>query len=197
MKLIYKLFATPLIKFPFTKHQDYIFDDVEKSERVPPDWECSINSSYPKIHHQDPFIDTKKSKSLQKDLLKDIKSAFVEMNIPSDISMVTFWYNIYHDNQYQERHNHRLNVKDDNSWSGIYYSKNSTPTTFYPPTTIGRISDFPGSEDTLLSDCFFTSFNPDVEDGDIIVFPSTIEHQVRPSQSNQMRLTFSFNLRFN
>ena len=195
MYSVYKLFSVPIMKFKFSKHDEYYFENIEKHERIPENWRCSINSSYPKTLNNDIFIDKKKNNSLQKDLLIDIKEMFRQANIPTNISFNDmFWYNISHEEQFQERHNHYNFFHAQNLWSGIYYNKNATPTTFYPYSHFHRITKFKDFEKSIISDCYYDFFNVDVEDGDVVIFPSTIDHEVRASNRDIMRLTFSFNI---
>jgi predicted 2-oxoglutarate/Fe(II)-dependent dioxygenase YbiX len=38
-------------------------------------------------------------------------------------------------------------------------------------------------------------YSVDVEEGDIIIFPSTLEHLVQPQTTDESRITISFNIR--
>ena len=195
MAHLYKLFPTPLIKFEFSKHENYVFDEICRKDRTPETWECVVNSSYPRIKHDDDFIDPKKSESLQDDLLTQIKDVFASANLPTNLSFGgSFWYNIYHEEQFQERHNHINTAIARNLWSGVYYNKNATPTKFYNPSLLHRVTKFPKSEETILDDCYHDFFFPSVKDGDVLLFPSTLDHEAQPTNSKSMRLTFSFNI---
>lgn len=199
MYKLHKLFSTPLFHFRFSKHEKYFFEDIKKHERIPPGWKCSVNSSYPSISKNDSFIDKKKVKSLKEELLFEIKEMFKLSNIPTNISFEDmFWYNVYHENQGQERHNHLNSYPIRNFWSGIYYNKNSSPTTFYPTSLLHRTNRFDGYEHSILNDCFYDYANIDVNDGDVILFPPYLEHEVildkNISNKEKMRLTFSFNI---
>ena len=195
MAHLYKLFPTPLIKFEFSKHENYVFDEIPQQDRIPENWECSVNSSFPCIEDKDNFIDQEKSKSLQRDLLREITDLFANANLPTNLTFNnSFWYNIYHEEQFQERHNHINTCASKNIWSGIYYNKNATPTKFYNPSLLHRVTKPPKSEETIVDDCYHDFFFPSVEDGDVILFPSTLEHEVKPTNSKMMRLTFSFNI---
>lgn len=197
MYTLHKLFPTPIIKFKFSKHDNYFFDNIEKKEKIPLGWECSVNSSYPKIEPKDTFITRRISSSLQKDLLTDIRQMFESAGMPTNISFNDmFWYNVYHNNQNQERHTHLSSYHNRNFWSGIYYNKNASATTFYPISTLYRVNKFDKSENSILADCYFDHVNILVDDGDVILFPPYLEHEVKPQKldEQEMRLTFSFNI---
>jgi len=197
MYKLHNIFPTPILHFAFSKHKEYFFEDIQKSERVPPGWNCSINSSYPFITKNDLFINKKKAECLKNDLLLEIKELFKSSNIPSNISFNGgLWYNIYHKNQNQERHNHLNTHNGRNFWSGIYYNKNSSPTTFYPLSLMHRTSKFDGYENSIVKDSFYDYVNIDVNDGDVIIFPPYLEHEVilNKNFSDEMRVTFSFNI---
>jgi hypothetical protein len=194
MYKLHKVFPIPIFQFKFSKHENYFFDEIEKSEKIPEGWEHSVNSSYPNISKNDSFIDKRTVKKLKCDLLSEIKEMFKASNMPTNISFNDmFWYNIYHQNQGQERHNHMGGWYTKSVWSGVYYNKNATPTTFYPLSLMSRSSNFEGSEQSIVSDCFYTYANIDVSDGDVILFPPYLEHEVKYFL-DMMRVTFSFNI---
>ena len=190
---VLEVFPTPIIKFKFLKHEKYFFIDVPKCEdRTPKGWNCSVNSSYPFTGENDPYVSDEGNKRLQRDLMKGIRDVFVNGGLPP-VEFGAFWYNIYHEGQDQERHHH-VSAPSNTYLSGIYYNKNATPTTFYPPSTLYRSLRYRGVDDSLFSSACKDNYEAKVQDGDVILFPPYLEHEVKQQTSDAMRMTFSFNL---
>lgn len=196
---LYNLFAFPVIKFKFLKHSKYVFKQVKKSVRKPEGWNCELNSSYPNIADNDPIVKKKIRDELIQDIGIEIKRLFKNLNAPNEITINEFWYNIYHDNQGQEEHWHMPSFSSNtpyfSSWSGIYYNKNATPTVFCRKDDNVRFYDAKPYADSQLAPFFYTTFIPEVEDGDVIVFPPYLFHRVSTDErfKDNMRMTFAFN----
>lgn len=195
------LFPTPLIKFKFTNHYLYHFDEVPKSVNKPVEWVKPLNTSFG-LDGGDNFLSLDKKEKLTRHIKEDIDKVFTRLEIPTEYTIPQLWYNIYHDNQGQEIHDHISGPQEKNPyWCGIYYNKGNAPTSFVRPYTIHRISRHP--QYTMHSDCpMFKFYNdieyPVVEPGDIIMFPAWLEHyvDVGDEYKDKMRLTFSFNLEY-
>lgn len=192
------LFSVPVIKFKFSKHYNYKFPTIEKQERIPDGWELSLNTSFPKIEDDDSFIDLETKKSLENDLLSDIEKVLYRLELSNSVYIESFWYNIYHDNQGQEPHEHISGVGTlNNYWSGIYYNRGASPTTFHSPHKYMKICTPPDAGD-LMSDFYSDMHHQKVEDGDVILFPPWLVHEVIPDKNRKdMRLTFTFNVGYN
>lgn len=194
---VINLFPIPIIQIEFDKHHEYYFEDVEKTVNLPEGWEIPVNSSFPKILDDNKFISPIIRDCLIIDLTKCIRKVFESLNIPSNIYLDNFWYNIYHDNQGQETHDHLGDVGTEIScWSGIYYNKNASPTTFVRPDKIYKTQLFDNCEGSLIAESYFSKYHTEVKDGDIVLFPPYLEHYVNSQgwHENNMRLTFAFNL---
>lgn len=194
---ILKLFPVPLIKFKFKYHKKYYFEDIEKSVNFPEDWEIPLNTSFPMIPDNDPVVDNVTKNHLMADIKFCVDEVFEELKLPTDYYLKNFWYNIYHNEQGQEDHAHLAHVNNIGTyWSGIYYNKNPTPTRFKRSDTLYETQLFPGYKDCNIKEAYYYVFSPDVEEGDIIVFPPYLRHSVPilDSESFKMRMTFSFNL---
>jgi hypothetical protein len=191
------LFPVPVIQIPFDRHDEYYFEDIEKSVNLPEGWRIPLNSTFPRIPDDDSFISPIVRDCLIIDLTKCIKTVFDEMNIPSDIFIDQFWYNIYHDNQGQEEHDHLADVGLTNSfWSGIYYNKNASPTVFTRPDSIYKTQLFDGYETSAICKSFDRRYHTEAKNGDIVLFPPYLDHYVKSEDRHKdsMRLTFTFNL---
>ena len=195
---LHKIFPIPILTFKFDNHKNYFFDDIEYKKNVPQNWICDINSTYPEISDSDTFIDKNKKENLKNDLLEEIKKMFLDGNIPNNIAFKdNFWYNIYHDNQYQERHNHLMLHDTTPLWSGVYYNKNPSPITFHQTSSIYKTNKFKDYENSILRDSYYDMFDLTPEEGTVIIFPPYLDHEVLSNKNlnkNKMRLTFAFNI---
>ena len=191
------LFPVPLLKIKFKDHHKYNFPEVEKRDQKPERWVKSLHTTFPSIPDDDLIVSSFVRDSLKKDLYDSIVETFEQLNIPTNIEFLQLWYNIYHDNQGQEKHTHLSGVGEPVLfWSGIYYNRNASPTKFINQNFMVNTQKFSGFEKTPLAACLADSYNPPVEDGDIILFPPYLEHSVAstPEHKNKMRMTFSFNI---
>ena len=191
------LFPIPLLRIKFKDHYKYNFPEVEKKDQKPDSWVDSVHTTYPFIEDDDPLVPYVLRERLKKDLYDSIRETFEQINLPTNIEFMQLWYNIYHDNQGQEKHTHLSGVGEPVLfWSGIYYNRNASPTKFINQNFMVNTQKFSGFEKTPLAACLADSYNPPVEDGDIILFPPYLEHSVAstPEHKNKMRMTFSFNI---
>ena len=191
------LFPIPTILIKFKQHDKYSnLPIMVKKDAKPKDWTVSLNTSFPNIVADDDFISMQKVEELKLDISNTIASAFKEINISTNFFFDDFWYNIYHQHQGQEPHNHLGNLIP--YWCGIYYNKNASPTSFCREFGIQAVHQVSGWENSQLSPLFASTIPIAVEDGDILLFPPYLRHYV-PSQEgidsdDKMRVTFSFNL---
>lgn len=195
------LFSVPVIKFKFSKHNKYNFPIIERKERIPDGWEVSLNSSFPRIEDDDPYIFPETRDCIEEDLFADIRVVLKRLGISHEGAFFTdFWYNVYHDNQGQEPHDHLVNAGDANSyWSGIYYNVGASPTKFHNAHRYMKLCMPPEVHpDSPISDMYSDMCDQEVEDGDVILFPPWLVHEVILDKTRtDMRLTFTFNVGYN
>jgi len=196
--IIAGLFPVPIILIKFEQHGKYNFPAVAKKNTMPKDWKIPLNTTFPNITADDDFISMEKAKELKTDISNNITSVFKEINISTNFTIIDFWYNIYHQNQGQERHDHMGPLYY--YWCGIYYNKNVTPTVFCKgqgPHDVHR-HQIPDNASSELAEFFIPETLVIVEDGDIILFPPYVEHFVTEQNGidsdDKMRVTFSFNI---
>ena len=61
-----ELFPTPAIVTPFPKHKNYKWESFERVNRKPDSWFTPLNTSFPDIEDDDPYIDKETSDRLRK-----------------------------------------------------------------------------------------------------------------------------------
>ena len=96
--------------------------------------------------------------------------------------LTDLWMNVYETKHWQEKHIH-----SPGQWSGVYYvhfdPNEHKATNFYHPN------------ETLLATAGVTqnTLVPWVQEGDMIIFPSWLEHAAPMNKSSVKRSTISFN----
>jgi len=156
-----------------------------KNQKLEKTWFSETNSSYKNT------LDENIENVIDKDsliyLLNSIVKLFEEKHQEKfEISLINIWENIYSDNDYQEPHIH---TKSD--FSFIIYKKveeEGGKTLFFNPSR-NFIEPF-----SNISYMYDKSFKPYCKAGQIVLFPSFLEHMVLKT-SNQH--TISGNIRFN
>ena len=88
------------------------------------------------------------------------------------------WFNVHDANMYQEAHEHLPALV-----SGIYYLQlDGSPAIFLNPSRT----------DLLLPNTFPNHLN--IQEGDLVIFPSELKHLVKRSGSENLRVSYSFNI---
>ena len=193
-----KLFPTPAIVTSFPKHKQYKWESFERVNRKPDSWFTPLNTSFPDINDDDPFIDKEISDRLKYDIKEHLEKVFQCYKMPHHIRYSGFWYNAYYEGDAQELHDH-LSYDDYNTyWCGIYFAKNcfSGQLGFHQKNHSLRLQQRYDYANSKLADFYQDTWGPSIQDGMIILFPPHLMHGVRVGIENRkkMRLTFSFNL---
>lgn len=186
---------TPVI---LDRHLSKINSNIEASPvLIPPNWECNVHSTcnIPELKLETGLLTEIYGKYLQ-EFWSDCKFPAARLAIQQP------WYNSYSRNQFQEFHSHLPN-----DFSAVHYivfdEKAHQATTFINPNPIlgqatcqfrPSLSSKCSIHDPIHS-CFATTFTPqDIRQGDLIIFPSFLNHYVKPNQSDVRRTTISFNI---
>tara|TARA_A200000159_G_scaffold135054_1_gene133941 strand:+ start:1099 stop:1860 length:762 start_codon:yes stop_codon:yes gene_type:complete len=209
------IFATPLLVCEFEKHKEYSkrFPTFEKVDRKPETWQIPLNTSFPNVLPDDPYLDNSLIVDLKRDLHIQVEKLLQTYKLPHNIFLPSFWYNASYAGQGQEIHNHLSASNLNPYWSGVYFAKNVTHRSFmFNRSDGGQKTQQPAQyEDSILA-----PYYEDVEyiptqkgndkddekivDGTIILFPPNVYHSVRTPAYNdkdKMRLSFSFNVALN
>ena len=169
------LFATPVIETQFDAHRKYEaeFGNWEKRDRKPEQWHVPLNTSFPDVGPDDPYVSPDVVDSLKKDIMFQVKKVMLSNKMPTDLEYTSFWYN-------------------------AYFAKNCFPGTFYFVRTeySHRTQQSFNHQNTPLRQYYEEFYPTPYCDGHLILFPPHLHHSVKvgaPNKSDQ-RLTFSFNL---
>jgi hypothetical protein len=119
-------------------------------------------------------------------VIENIKDEIIKFceDTQSDWNMVNLWFQSYEKYNHFSIHNH-----GPEGYSAVLYleydSEEHTPTIFYSPFA-NWIKSRLGT---------YESFAPDIKEGDLIIFPASIQHEVPPNFSEKRRTVISFNLK--
>ncbi len=162
---------------------------------VPQKWLCDVNTSFGKK------LPTHINWSpLEQEYMRITKDFLMGYPVQCHGFMIKdMWYNIYDKGQYQERHSHQAQKTN---FSAIHFLKFDQ--TQHPFTRFHNYHPYYASmksKETLFSlqssgqNTFYSDlYNVGVEEGDLIIFPSELEHSVPRNESNELRMTIAFNI---
>ena len=210
------LFPVPLYKESFKGHQKFkdlivpiLTEEYEKAKgsNVKVGWNSDLFSTFfdQDVHN---FGELRTiTKDLVAEFLPSVTNAIKEMGLnPATFSMGNVatgnhWYNVYGPGQNQEKHSHIPS-----SLSLVYsiqYNENiHSPLVFYNPLKWGearKFSMFAEEEQTkvYVSQLYQDKYLPFYDEGDILIFPSELEHAVfpqEPESKDYLRMTYSMNI---
>ena len=194
----------------------YYHGKVENNDRLKGQLLPHINSKKDRLFVPEGWTTTKIITSIDDDRVneflfdcKELKEQYIDVieSFCDDkyiIEIDEIWFNYYIDGEYQEQHNHLDSAMDVRTkgekractFSCIHflcYDKEvHNPVVFKDPISIIRSHSF-----EFASHKHDDGHKPDINEGDMIMFPSYLEHEVkagRPTPDNP-RITISFNLK--
>ena len=125
----------------------------------------------------------------------DVLKTFFNASFECDIADI--WYNYYQDKEYQEPHPHFGSYNSPNHFACVHFlnynPKIHSPLTFCDPLRLVRLS--------TLERTGFGGYDENIDvnarEGDLVMFPSYLEHEVRPAPPTPEypRITISFNIK--
>ena len=127
----------------------------------------------------------------------ELKTFSEELNIVGNPMITDAWFNAYNENQGQEMHEHLPS-----HFSAIHYlsydKEVHTPTVFCSPFRQSALSNAPVFSKDIdeVPGTWVSLQYVKVDEGDLLIFPSFLEHKVPRQSSNKIRATMSFNLNF-
>tara|TARA_B100000674_G_C37622229_1_gene814867 strand:- start:150 stop:794 length:645 start_codon:yes stop_codon:yes gene_type:complete len=186
------LYGIPVFKTKLSEHRQVQkdFEDVLQEDNhfeQHPNWYCKVDTTFgiPKANEL-PFQNFIKSS------IHHLNEYLVLLGVDAHLSYnVECWLNRYKKDYNQEIHNHA----GKSSFSCAYMMnlpKDSGKFVFYRNTyDFFHINEIP----RLISDAFQYNnrVTPPLDEGDIVFFPSSLEHYVTPNNSDEVRATISAN----
>jgi len=170
---------------------DYIVPEYEKNPSTFVEaWDADVWTTY----NQENNFPWKEIVPLY---LEELRSFSMDLGIVGNPMVREAWLNAYKENQHQEIHEHLPG-----QFSCIHYvaynSDDHLPTIFMNPYRQVALSNSPnffGGPDGIPGTWTGQSYIK-VEEGDLLIFPSFLEHKVPKQKSDNLRVTLSFNLNF-
>ena len=183
MKDIYSLFSTPLFKSNIGVQYDV--SDIEFKRSPSDDGWISVDEQY--------LNNNKKLKGSIENEIESYLRDFLKLKKTVYLKHQCSWVLLHKKGDHSQRHYHR------NSWlSGVYYlnaRKDSGSIAFYDQRPYGWTCDSmnPISEIEELSLITANAYTIEPQAGDILLFPSKLEHKSNPNQTDFDRVCISFN----
>jgi len=202
--MINNLFSIPVWK----KHLDVscdiendLLNQIEKNYEQnnphlkPDNWNCIVHSSKQKHNN----INYDQVIPLYK---KEYENFVSEQNLNlfnHNYWIQNPWYNYYVKHSNQEIHSHiKLTGNYFPLFSGVHFlklNKDHSRLSFYNPNQLSILyNDSNFFKNNIKSSFSCIIFEPDIKQGDIIIFPSFLEHAVFPQKIDDPRITISFNI---
>ena len=181
------LFPTPFWKIKVPNHQSikekylqFFIDGYEKKIfDVPEDW----------ITHKC-HTSFRSNKIIEKDLFDEYSSIFNSIIEKEWKGSIEYWWQVYKNNEYQEWHDHMPSTL-----SAIHFlnfkKEHKAPMFQDPIRNLKATMNHAGLNERMLETDKYT---PEVEEGDIIIFPSYLQHTVPAGKYNSHRVTIALNL---
>ena len=165
----YRVLETPLAK-------ETVLDYYRSSNhrKVPAGWNCDLFTTY---GTNDFFID--KVFNFIRPCLDDFIN---DTNSSGSCRFTEAWLNCYKSKNWQERHNHIPG-----QWSAIYY------VIFNSNEHEGSIFHDPNEENRAFTGELENNITANVQEGDLLIFPSWLQHSAPINNSSELRATISFN----
>ena len=184
------IFPEIYFKYENENHQDsknYIINElVEKNNfSVNKDWNCNSKTFHIQNNLSIQFI----SSALDKFSKENKKNSQLFVN--------ESWINLYDRGSFQEVHSHPLS-----QFVLVYFVQyqKDTDAKFYFYNSNDKILETTGVRnfysDDINSRVAGRCNYPDIEEGDIIIFPGYLDHGVSPHNSDSKRITLSCNFNF-
>lgn len=159
--------------------------DLLNKDSINPNWNCNVNTNF---HFDNNLMNAYKHFYSEK-----IEEFIGVMNINRKMlpnwKIEHIWYNSYDNQTYQEKHDHYPN-----HFSMIHYLKfdprKHFSTKFFNPCLPSLNFTQQQMKDRMNQEFF--EFE-DVQEGDILFFPSFVPHLVRPNVSDETRITIALN----
>lgn len=110
------------------------------------------------------------------------------------IDIKRIWYNVYTNGEYQEEHDHLSGPFNQSHFSCIHFlSFNSEE--HHSPVFCDPLSQLRNLSLEFESNDYRKKYIPKIEEGDLLMFPSYLNHFVPPcKKTNYPRITISFNI---
>jgi uncharacterized protein (TIGR02466 family) len=185
MSQILELFSQPVYlssdKYEISEKENECFKNVEANLNL---------LNYTSENHN--FLEKEELKGLKEFVLKHIYNYhhnLMGFNKRAEIYITQSWLTITKPGEGHHLHRHPNSI-----YSGVYYlTKEHTQTQFHSPTKLSQQVTFRKERSTPYLE---ENLIVNATQGNLIIFPSNLAHDVKPNPSEKIRTTLSFNTWF-
>jgi len=182
-----------------SKYLKSIFHNYEELPNLSPDW--NVHTSYGQEDRLPEKLDWNYSLNIYETYIDSFLEDFFQ-TIPRYKISGTPWYTAYGPGQGANIHEHlpdhfsivhflKFNPKVHWPITFINPNNNSTKILLDSEPSIKNRINFDDSEQSY----FHPRFTPNLEEGDLIIFPSQLEHMVEKTTSEELRISIAFNIK--
>ena len=170
---------------------------------IPFTWHCDVFSTYLNVDKEKELFDKNFDNAcLMRAYIENVNIFLNEISLFTPAFNIDMWYNAYSKNQYQEWHDHAGGKCDFSAIHFLKYDDNiHSPPIFRNPTGKSRLFSSQKNKERLkdknniVNSVYNQIYTPtNIKEGDLIIFPSWLEHVVPQNKSNELRITVSFNI---
>lgn len=191
----YNLFPTLVLKTNldrnFTEEETNTLNDACKECKEDPQYEPDLPGLSKSVLGDTYVLNRTGFKRLRSEILVNIKNYFNEVWKPRDnidIVMTQSWINILNQGEYHPKHNHSNSII-----SGVLYIKTEKGAQIAFDKSLNTQIQIESTEYNLYNSPTWTL---DMEDMDLLIFPSTLSHYVPVKKHDGTRISLSFNTWF-
>jgi len=181
-------------------HLEAILNNYKALPSHSSDW--NVHTSYGNNNLKLPFeIDWRYFKHIYKSYIDKFCLEYFSTNVKWEIQN-DIWYNVYGKGQNGMVHNHI-----DSDFAAVHYLKFNpqihSGTTFINPRS-RELAYHKVTPRALLDKLnydwvdhsfYYERYTPKVVEGDLIIFPASMDHLIRKNDSDELRVTIAFNLK--
>lgn len=167
-----------------------LVDETKNDCQVPEGWlTTKIKTSFENDKISNSLSNIAELKSQYFEVIKDFFDDKFQIEV-DDI-----WYNSYTDGEYQEAHNHLGDALAPSHFACVHFLS-FDPLIHSPLTFTDPMANIRHLSINMNSENYEQKHYPNVREGDLIMFPSYLDHEVKsfPPTPDSPRITISFNV---
>lgn len=178
---------------------DKIIENYNYHPNLSPDW--NVHTSYGMDDHLKNKIDWSVSLNIYSNYINQFIYSYFNKNLNWELCG-SIWYTAYGPGQSANIHEHVPDV-----FSIVHFIK-FNPQVHWPISFINPagsymkliLDKYPNLKDNINfqdqnQSLFHPRFTPSVNEGDLVIFPSNLEHMVEKADSEELRVTIAFNIK--
>tara|TARA_B000000557_G_scaffold177282_1_gene144470 strand:+ start:448 stop:1059 length:612 start_codon:yes stop_codon:yes gene_type:complete len=193
---ISNLFPTPVYKFSLAGHETYkkrLVKVLEQKFKDDPDSKAGFSKlcNTWQCHHSEVGVNLK---DIYNEIIAEAMKYINQLTKHTYYTIADSWFNVHTSDMYQEVHEHTPSFISGNYYIQFDPEKDKS-IIFINENKTFLYSSWAMNLPITKPELFSKYQLPDVKEGDVVLFPSTLNHMVAKSEPhNQLRITNSFNI---